>query len=166
MGSPDAYVFSCPARAQDSRRGQRPRNTPRSFPDPGGVVFPWAAEGKSGVTPTGFDPFRVGPCWGRVSGGVAPGYSIDPLRGSRVDSAEDVLGRKKAGKTPSGPLGLNCSTETSSSSSFWRAQRSEAKNLALDFTTDKQQGEMLRGVYPELSERTQHDSERSLSRTS
>jgi hypothetical protein len=31
------------------------------------------------------------------SGGVAPGYCIDPLRGSRMDSAEDVLAvvRKK-----------------------------------------------------------------------
>jgi hypothetical protein len=37
-----------------------------------------------------------------------------------VESAEDVLEAQKAGKTPSGPLGLNCSTETSNSSSFWR----------------------------------------------
>jgi hypothetical protein len=32
---------------------------------------------------------------GAFSGGVAPGYSLDPLRGSGVDSAEDVLGGKK-----------------------------------------------------------------------
>jgi len=57
---------------------------------------------------------------GGFSGGVAPGYCIDPLRGSRMDRAGDVLGAQKAGKTPSGPLGLNCSTETSNSSSFGR----------------------------------------------
>ena len=48
------------------------------------------------------------------------------------------------------------------------SERSGAKNLALAFSADKQQGEMLRGVYPERqseilrfaqndSERAQHD---------
>jgi hypothetical protein len=60
---------------------------------------------------------------GAFSGGVAPGYSLDPLRGSRMDGAEDLLGAQKAGKTPSGPLGRNCSTEKSKSSSFWRAPK-------------------------------------------
>ena len=32
---------------------------------------------------------------GAFSWGVAPGYSLDPLRGSGVDSDEDVLGGKK-----------------------------------------------------------------------
>jgi hypothetical protein len=58
---------------------------------------------------------------GAISGGVAPGYLIDPLRGSRVDSAEDILGVQKVGKKPSGPPGLTFSKETSNSSSFWRA---------------------------------------------
>jgi hypothetical protein len=35
-----------------------------------------------------------------------------------MDRAEEVLEAQKAGKTPSGPLGLNCSTETSNSSGF------------------------------------------------
>jgi hypothetical protein len=38
---------------------------------------------------------------------------------------------------------------------------SGAKNLALDFSADKQQGEMLRGVYPDpaaAGERAQHDN--------
>jgi hypothetical protein len=39
---------------------------------------------------------------------------------------------------------------------------SGAKNLALDFSADKQQGAMLRGVYPARSERAQHDSDRAL----
>jgi hypothetical protein len=40
-------------------------------------------------------PFQ-GRAWsgGAFSGGVAPGYCIDPLRGSRMDSGEDVLGDK------------------------------------------------------------------------
>ena len=69
-----------------------------------------------------------------------------------MDSAEDVLGAQKAGKRPCGPVGLNCSTETSNSSSFWRAQRGGAKNLALDLSADQQQGEMLRPP-----RRAQHD---------
>jgi hypothetical protein len=40
-----------------------------------------------------------------------------------MDGAEDLLGAQKAGKTPSGPLGLNCSTEKSKSSSLWRAPK-------------------------------------------
>jgi hypothetical protein len=40
----------------------------------------------------------------------------------------------------------------------WRAQRRGAKNLALDFSAEKQQGGMLRCA--------QHDSEEALSRTS
>jgi hypothetical protein len=35
---------------------------------------------------------------GTYSGGVAPGYCIDPLRGSRPDSAQDVLGRERQEK--------------------------------------------------------------------
>ena len=34
---------------------------------------------------------------------------------------------------------------------------SGAKNLALDFSAEKEQGEMLRRVCPERSERAQHD---------
>jgi len=30
------------------------------------------------------DPFRVSASGGSLSGGVAPGYSIDPLRGSNL----------------------------------------------------------------------------------
>ena len=41
-----------------------------------------------------------------------------------MDLAEDVLEAQKAGKKPSGPLGVNCLTETSNSSSFWRAPES------------------------------------------
>jgi hypothetical protein len=83
------------------------------FPDPERVALPWAAGHKTGATPPGFDPFRVGPRWGAISGGVAPGYYIDPLRGSGMGSAEDMLGAQKEGKTGSDRLGLNCSTETS-----------------------------------------------------
>jgi len=85
------------------------------------------------VTPPGSDPSADGSdlVGGAFSGGVAPGYSIDPLRGSRLDSTEDVRGAQKAGKKLSGPLGLNCSTERSNSSTFWRAEPSVAKNLLL-----------------------------------
>ena len=76
---------SCSARAQDSSRGQRPRKSRRSCPDPEGVALPSTAGLKTGVTPPGFDPFRVGSGWGTFSGGVAPGYCIDPLRGSRAE---------------------------------------------------------------------------------
>jgi hypothetical protein len=44
---------------------------------------------------------------------------------------------------------------------------SGAKNLALDFFADKQQGAILRGVYPDpaaAGERAQHDSERMLAK--
>jgi hypothetical protein len=66
-----------------------------------------------------------------------------------MDRSEDVLGAPKAGKTPSGPLGLNCSIETSNSSSFWRVRHSywrtnPPRRVALDFSADQQQGEMLR----------------------
>jgi hypothetical protein len=44
-----------------------------------------------------------------------------------MDRSEDVLDAQKAGKTPSGPLGLNCSIETSNSSSFWRAHHRVAQ---------------------------------------
>ena len=117
--------------------GNAPGKGHARSPDPGGVVFPWAVGRKTGVTSRAFDPFRVGPCRGAFSGGVAPGYCMDPLRGSRMDRSEDVLGAPKASKTPSGPLGLSYSIETSNSSSFWRTQRSAAKNLALDFSAEK-----------------------------
>ena len=68
----------------------------------------------------------------------------DVLRGSRMDGAEDVLGAHGGGKKPSGPGGLSCSTETSNSSIFRRAQRSGVKNHALGISAEKQQGEMLR----------------------
>jgi hypothetical protein len=64
--------------------------------DPEGVELPWASGCKTGVAPAGFDPVRVGPCGGRASGGVAPGYSNDPLWGSRIDSAEDAPGALEA----------------------------------------------------------------------
>jgi hypothetical protein len=40
--------------------------------DPEGVALPRAAERTTGMTPCGFDPFRVGPCWGRVFRGRCP----------------------------------------------------------------------------------------------
>jgi hypothetical protein len=48
------------------------------------------------LSPDAYD--GSGLVWGTYSGGVAPGYCIDPLRGSRMDSAEDVPGRKKQEK--------------------------------------------------------------------
>jgi len=56
------------------------------------------------MTPSAFDPFRVGPRGGVFSGGVAPGYSIDPLRGLSIGSSA----RKERGlrKTP-GPAAKN-----------------------------------------------------------
>ena len=84
--------------------GQRPRNARRSIPDPGGVVFPWAACRKMGVTSPEIDPASAGSdlVGGASSGGVAPGYCMDPLRGSGMDRSEGVLGAQKAGKAPSG----------------------------------------------------------------
>ena len=112
--------FSCPARAQDSSRGQRPRNAPRSCPDPEGVVLPPAGGPRPALrhadsTLSGSD--LLGDAF---SGGVAPGYCIDPLRGSRMDSAEGVPRAQEAGKRPCDTIGLICSTETSNASSFWR----------------------------------------------
>jgi hypothetical protein len=74
--------------------GQRPRKAPRSFPDPGGVVLPWAVGRKTAVTSPAFDPAPAGSdlVGDAFSGGVAPGYCMDPLRGSRMDRSEDVLG--------------------------------------------------------------------------
>jgi hypothetical protein len=46
-----------------------------------------------------------------------------------MDRSEGVLGAQKAGKAPSGPLGLNCPIEASNSSSFWRASESNRGNL-------------------------------------
>ncbi|MGB7590007.1 MAG: hypothetical protein WBO19_02045, partial [Terriglobia bacterium] len=79
-------------------------NARRSIPDPGGVVFPWAAGRKIGVTSPEIDPAPAGSdlVGGASSGGVAPGYCMDPLRGSRMDRSEGVLGAQKAGKAPSG----------------------------------------------------------------
>ena len=84
------------------------------------------------MTPPEFDPFRVGLVEGTYSGGVAPGYYIDPLRGSRMDSAGDLLGARKAGRRPPDPLGLSCSAETSNASSLGRArQKKLAMTLAI-----------------------------------
>ena len=65
--------------------GNAPGKCDARPPDPEGVALRWAAGRKTGLMSPGFDPFRVGAGWGRFSGGVAPGYSIDPLRGSRTD---------------------------------------------------------------------------------
>ena len=94
--------------------GQRPRNARRSIPDPGGVVFPWAAGRKIGVTSPEIDPAPAGSdlVGGASSGGVAPGYSMDPLRGSRTDRSEGVLGAaeaRAAGKA-AGPESGPCAT--------------------------------------------------------
>jgi hypothetical protein len=63
-----------------------------------------------------------------------------------MDSAEDVLGALKAGKTPSRPLGLNCSTETSNSSSFWRgaAGGPEHSEGRISYCHENAQSEILR----------------------
>jgi hypothetical protein len=58
----------------------------------------------------------------RIPGALALATVLIPLRESRMDSAEDVLGAQKTGKRPSDPLSLNGSTETSNSSSFWRVE--------------------------------------------
>jgi hypothetical protein len=95
MSAPPA----CPAGAQDSSRGQRPRKAPRSSPDPEGVELPRAAGRKIGValpdsTLSGSDLVE-----GTFSGGAAPGYCIDPLRGSP--------GGRRDGKTITVPAPLS-----------------------------------------------------------
>jgi hypothetical protein len=60
---------------------------------------------------------------------ATPGYGIDPLRGSRMDRCEVVLGAQKAGKAPSGPLGLDCPIEASNSPSFWSASETNRGSL-------------------------------------
>ena len=40
-----------------------------------------------------------------VAGGVASGYCIDPLRGSRMDGAKDVPGAQKAAEFHNGEVG-------------------------------------------------------------
>jgi hypothetical protein len=71
-----------------------------------------------------------------------------------MDSAEDVLGAQKAGKSSCHPYGLTCSTETSNSSSFWGARRflvgEESLRLLFAASGDLQTAEMLRFA--------QHDS--------
>ena len=57
------------------------------FPDPEGVAFPHVGRQTTGGAATGIDPYRVGPLLGAFSGGVAPGYSIDPLWGSDAQRA-------------------------------------------------------------------------------
>ncbi len=115
--------FSCPAGAQDSSRGQRPRKAPRSFPDPEGVALPWAAGGMTGVMPPGFDPCRVGVGWGDVFRGRCPRLLYRSPAGIKDGPCRGGSGAQKAGKKPSRPLGLTCSIEVSNSSSFWRAKR-------------------------------------------
>ena len=58
--------------------------------NPGGVTRLWRPGDQANTTLSGSDPAR-----GTYSGGVAPGYCIDPLRGSRTDIAEDI---KQCGK--------------------------------------------------------------------
>jgi hypothetical protein len=75
----------CPARALDSSRGQRPpENVPaievRSRGR--GIESGWGYTGFAASGSREYDPFRVGGTSVAPSGGVAPGYSIDPLRGS------------------------------------------------------------------------------------
>ena len=91
-----------------------------SAPTLKGSYYP-ARGPKTGVTPRRFDPAPAGSdlLGDAFPGGVAPGYCIDPLRGSRMDSAEDVPRAQKVGKRPCDTIGLICSTETSNASSFW-----------------------------------------------
>ena len=70
--------------------------------------------------PSGFDPFRVGTCWGRVFRGRCPRVLYRSPPGIKGGQCRGRSRPQEAGKTPFGPLGLNCSTETRDSSSFWR----------------------------------------------
>jgi len=74
--------FFMPCKGRDIvAGGNAPGMREARSPDPEGVVLLRAGGRKSGMMPPGFDPFRVGPCGGTFSGGVAPGYCIHPLRG-------------------------------------------------------------------------------------
>jgi len=72
-----------PAGDRYSSRGQRPRKGRTSPPDPEGVASVWAARHKAGVTPPGFDPFRVGACGG-VFRGRCPRLLSCALAGHRT----------------------------------------------------------------------------------
>ncbi len=50
-----------------------------SHPDPEGVALLHCRVAPSRREVTGFDPFRVGRCWGAFSGGVARGYGVSTL---------------------------------------------------------------------------------------
>jgi hypothetical protein len=157
VGLDGRSAFSRPARAQGSSPsadGQRPRNARRSFPDPKGVALPPTAARKAGVMPGTFDPSRVGRCGGPFSGGVAPGYYIHPLRGSRMGSAEEVLGAQGAGKKVSVPFALSSSTERSNSSSFWRGAAGDEGSLQRRDSTTAEilrfaQNDSFRGDFPQ-----------------
>ena len=91
-------ITESPARAQFSSRGQRPRNSRRMIADPEGVALPLPHNPSlSGhhrdSTLSGSEHFVVA-----LSGGVAPGYSMYPLRGSKMDSAEIVFGGAKGSR--------------------------------------------------------------------
>jgi hypothetical protein len=83
---------SCPAGAQESSRGQRPRKARRPIPGPHRrpMALGRGRHERWGVR-------RIRPCQGRTrkgtfSGGVAPGYCIDPLRGIAGWRRPRVLG--------------------------------------------------------------------------
>jgi hypothetical protein len=94
---------TCPARAQDSSRGQRPRKAPPSFPDPEGVELPWAAGRKTGVAPPGFDPCRVGRDGGCVFRGRCPRLLYRSPAGIKHGQCRGLSGGEKADGTPPGP---------------------------------------------------------------
>jgi hypothetical protein len=106
-GSADPFCRSAvrPLWARESR-GPKEKVRATPAPDPEGVAPFWAGGRRIGVRPPGFDPFRVAVLGGAHSGGVAPGYCIDPLRGSWIGSAEDVLGVHKALKSGCGIAAL------------------------------------------------------------
>ena len=91
IGAPPA----CPARAQDSSRGQRPRKVPPSFPDSEGVELPWAAGRKTGVTPPGFDPCRVGRDRGCGFRGRCPRLLYRSPAGIKHGQCRELSGGKK-----------------------------------------------------------------------
>ena len=64
--------FLCPARAQDSSRGQRPRKASGSLADPERVALRQAAGRESGRTPSGIRPFQGQVQVGHVFRGRCP----------------------------------------------------------------------------------------------
>ena len=71
-------------------------NAPGMVPtgsDPERVEPGWRHASLAACGPGSYDPFRVGGTSVALSGGVAPGYSIDPLRGSEHGAIFVKMGR-------------------------------------------------------------------------